>query len=232
MVSSAAMLAMASLTVLGVPFKFAPPTTVALAAATAPAVLAPPAAPHKTPAAPPPPPLAPKAPAPQAPVSSMTVQRGDTLSSISKVACGTADDWSGLFAANKRELHSPDTVLVGQVIKISCTDPGYTPPAPPPAPAATAATAAPASHTSAAQVSVSSYSGFQACVIRAESGGNSQVMNSTGHYGLYQFSSSTWAAYGGNPADFGNASVAEQNQVFANAMAAGGQSNWSPYDGC
>ena len=28
------------------------------------------------------------------------------------------------------------------------------------------------------------------------------------------------------------AALAEQNQVFANALAAGGQSNWSPYDGC
>ena len=73
---------------------------------------------------------------------------------------------------------------------------------------------------------------FQSCVIARESGGNSQVMNSTGHYGLYQFSASTWAAYGGSPAAFGNASVAEQNQVFANAIAAGGRSNWSPYDGC
>jgi hypothetical protein len=85
----------------------------------------------------------------------------------------------------------------------------------------------------------SSYSGggypggaFGQCVVAAESGGNSQVMNSSGHYGLYQFSSSTWAEYGGNPADFGNASVAEQNQVFANAIAQGGQSNWSSYDGC
>jgi hypothetical protein len=69
-------------------------------------------------------------------------------------------------------------------------------------------------------------------VIARESGGNAQVMNATGHYGLYQFSASTWAAYGGNPADFGNASVAEQNRVFNNALAAGGQSNWSPYDGC
>ena len=83
-----------------------------------------------------------------------------------------------------------------------------------------------------------SYSGgtpggsFGSCVVARESGGNSQVMNSSGHYGLYQFSASTWAAYGGNPASFGNASVAEQNQVFANALAAGGQSNWSAYDGC
>jgi len=26
--------------------------------------------------------------------------------------------------------------------------------------------------------------------------------------------------------------VAQQNQVFNNAIAAGGQSNWSAYDGC
>jgi hypothetical protein len=81
-------------------------------------------------------------------------------------------------------------------------------------------------------VSPSSYRGFQQCVITRESGGNSQVMNSSGHYGLYQFSASTWAAYGGSSGTFGHASVAEQNRVFANAMARGGQSNWSPYDGC
>jgi len=89
------------------------------------------------------------------------------------------------------------------------------------------------------QVATAGYSGgsypggsFGQCVVARESGGNAQVMNATGHYGLYQFAASTWAAYGGNPADFGHASVAEQNQVFANALAAGGQSNWSPYDGC
>ena len=93
------------------------------------------------------------------------------------------------------------------------------------APAQAAPQAAPAAN----------YSGsgsFQSCVIARESGGNSQVMNGSGHYGLYQFSASTWAAYGGNPASFGNASVAQQNQVFNNAIAAGGQSNWSAYDGC
>jgi LysM repeat protein len=83
-----------------------------------------------------------------------------------------------------------------------------------------------------ADVSTAGDGAFQACVISRESGGNPQVMNSTGHYGLYQFSASTWAAYGGNPADFGNATVAQQNAVFDAAMAAGGQFNWSPYDGC
>ena len=66
----------------------------------------------------------------------------------------------------------------------------------------------------------------------AHHGGQAQVMNASGHYGLYQFSASTWAAYGGSPADFGHASVSEQNQVFGNAIASGGQSNWSAYDGC
>lgn len=97
---------------------------------------------------------------------------------------------------------------------------------------AKAATPPPAPQLSTATVSTAGFGSFQACVIARESGGNPQVMNSTGHYGLYQFSASTWAAYGGNPADFGHASVAEQNQVFANAMAAGGESNWAPYDGC
>jgi len=84
----------------------------------------------------------------------------------------------------------------------------------------------------ASTVSTAGDSSFQACVITRESGGNSQVMNASGHYGLYQFSASTWAEYGGSGSDFGHASVAEQNQVFDNAIAAGGQSNWSPYDGC
>ena len=57
-------------------------------------------------------------------------------------------------------------------------------------------------------------------------------MNATGHWGLYQFAESTWEAYGGAAADFGHAGVAEQNQVFANALAQGGESNWAPYDGC
>jgi hypothetical protein len=69
-------------------------------------------------------------------------------------------------------------------------------------------------------------------VVARESGGQAQIMNASGHYGLYQFSASTWAEYGGDPAQFGNATVAEQNQVFANALARGGESNWAPYDGC
>lgn len=94
-------------------------------------------------------------------------------------------------------------------------------------PSSTATVTAPA--TTAGGTAPSS---FQSCVIQRESGGDAQVMNSSGHYGLYQFSASTWAASGGNPADFGHASVAEQNQVFENAYAQFGTSPWAPYDGC
>lgn len=73
---------------------------------------------------------------------------------------------------------------------------------------------------------------MQACIIARESGGNSQIWNASGHYGLYQFSASTWAAHGGNPADFGHASVAEQNTVYYATVAADGYSDWAPYDGC
>ena len=105
------------------------------------------------------------------------------------------------------------------------TDLSYTAPAAPVA--ATAPDPAPA-RAGAATVGGS----FQQCVIARESGGSAQVMNGSGHYGLYQFDASTWAANGGNPADFGRASVAEQNKVFANTYAASGTAPWAPYDGC
>ena len=81
-------------------------------------------------------------------------------------------------------------------------------------------------------ISRSPGSSFRSCVIRAESGGNAQAMNSSGHYGLYQFSRATWSGAGGNPADFGHASVAEQNQVFSSAYAKWGTAPWARYDGC
>jgi LysM repeat protein len=184
-----------------------------------------------------------------------TVKAGDTLSTIASAAYGQARDWQWLFHENKSKVGNPNLIYPGQVLSVPANPPAnYTlpaselPAAPAPAAPAPAATTsssdgdAAAAQQAAAPVqaaaSSASYSGaypggsFGACVASRESGGNPQVMNSTGHYGLYQFSASTWAAYGGNPASFGNASVAQQNQVFANALAQGGQSNWSPYDGC
>jgi LysM repeat protein len=183
-----------------------------------------------------------------------TVKSGDTLSDIAKRVYKNPDYWPVLYWANHKQIRYANVIEVGQVLTVPAK-PAHIPnvpsvlgPTPAPAPVATTSSttgyAAPAYSAPAysapaysAPVQSTTYSGgggssFQQCVIARESGGNSQVMNSSGHYGLYQFSSSTWAAYGGNPADFGNASVAEQNQVFNNAIAAGGASNWAPYDGC
>lgn len=104
--------------------------------------------------------------------------------------------------------------------------------APAPASAAPRTPSASAAPVSVAASTYTGGSGFQQCVITRESGGNSQVMNGSGHYGLYQFDAGTWASGGGNPADFGHASVAEQNQVFNSVYAARGSSPWAPSDGC
>ena len=174
-----------------------------------------------------------------------TVRPGDSLSAIAGRAYHNQHAWPVLYWANRNRIHWANVIQPGQVLRIPVKParipdaPALLGPAPATVPAAQVAapSASPASATAQGSVQVS-YSGgapdgsFGQCVIARESGGNAQVMNSTGHYGLYQFSASTWAAYGGSPADFGNASVAEQNQVFANALAAGGQSNWSAYDGC
>jgi hypothetical protein len=169
------------------------------------------------------------------------VREGDTLSSIANSKYHDAADWSCIYDSNKKGVSDPNLIIPGQSLSIPehlpehCATPAL--PAPPVAetvsvqPAASApAYVQPVTYSQPATYSGSS--GMQACIIAAESGGNSQVMNSSGHYGLYQFSASTWAGSGGNPADFGNASVAEQNQVFSNAVAARGYSDWTPYDGC
>jgi LysM repeat protein len=189
----------------------------------------------------------------KAPYTSVEVRSGDTLTKISEAAYGTAGDWGNVWDANKSEISDPDLIYPGQSLEIPADPqdypaPSYSPPAPAPAPVqqaapAAAPAAAASTDSSSSQGTSSSYgsspvsysgdSSFQQCVISHESGGNADIWNASGHWGLYQFSASTWAAYGGSPSDFGNASAAEQTQVFDNAMAtAGGADNWSPYDGC
>ena len=181
------------------------------------------------------------------------VKSGDTLASIAQHLYHSSDYWTVLYWANHGQIKYANEIQAGQLLTVPAK-PAKIPGAPKtlaPAPAPTGADdqhaqlrgellvgqhgrpAAPAAApTQTVSTDTGSTGSFQACVIAAESGGNPQVMNSSGHYGLYQFSASTWAEYGGNPADFGDASVAEQNQVFDNAIAAGGASNWSLYDGC
>ena len=174
------------------------------------------------------------------------VKSGDTLASIAQHLYHGADYWPTLYSANHSAIKYANDIQVGQVLKVPAK-----PAKVPSAPAVLAPTPAPTSTSTSATTTVSddqsdssastsgtssadtgSTSSFQACVIAAESGGDAQITNSSGHYGLYQFSESTWVEYGGSPAEFGDATVAEQNQVFDNAIAAGGESNWSAYDGC
>jgi hypothetical protein len=180
-----------------------------------------------------------------------TVRPGDTLSSIAGRMYHNSSAWPVLYWDNHTRVRWANIITAGQKLRIP-SEPAHIPAAPKqlgpvthyaprharPATTDEAQTQSAPAATSAPATSTASWSGsypggaFGACVVARESGGNPSVMNSSGHYGLYQFSASTWAAYGGNPADFGNASVAEQNQVFANALAQGGESNWAPYDGC
>jgi Transglycosylase-like domain len=214
-----------------------------------------------------------------------TLRRGDYLSRVSVLFCGTAADWPGIWHAT-RGISNPNMVPVGLTVDISCTSAGgwYSAPAPLVAQTASySSSSAPGGggggsyghpyycgdgdgdgfdvtcasigrggdagnpgYQSRTQRVYSgaraarSYSGgtyhgsggMQGCIIRAESGGNSQIMNGTGHYGLYQFAYGTWVANGGSPGSFGHASVAEQNQVYYNTVARSGYSAWTPYDGC
>jgi LysM repeat protein len=179
-------------------------------------------------------------PAPALPAT-YRVRRGDTLSSIAGHLYHNPADWPVLYWRNHRELKWADTIHAGEVLHVPAK-PRRVPAVPKQLqPAAQASAGAAGDSTPAAAASSDTgtssdgtYPGgaFGACVVAAESGGNPQIMNASGHYGLYQFSYSTWVAYGGNPAEFGDATVAEQNQVFANALAEGGEDNWAPYDGC
>jgi hypothetical protein len=167
-----------------------------------------------------------------------TVKPGDSLSGITGRLFGDPGLWPRFYAANIKVVGAyPDQITPGERLTVRLAPHGETGQVIIPvqqAPAATGAvSAAPASVTAPAAYQGTAPGGsFGACVRARESGGNYQATNSGGYYGAYQFSASTWAAYGGNPAAYGNATPAQQDQVFANAIAQGGQSNWAPYDGC
>jgi len=192
-------------------------------------------------------------------LASYTVRSGDSLSGIAQHFYHSSSAWPVIFWANHGQIRWANEISTGQVLRIP-VKPATIPAAPGQLGPAAAPVAAPA-HVAAAQsapvesapvqsapvesapvqaapaqaapaASYSGSSGLQQCIISAESGGNSQVMNASGHYGLYQFSASTWQEYGGAAGSFGNASAAEQTQVYDNAISAGGASNWTAYDGC
>jgi hypothetical protein len=183
---------------------------------------------------------------------SVTVVSGNTLSSIAEAhhtswqtlcADNRVSDCNLIYVGQRIAIHGSGTVPSKHAVAYAddhtpapaSPSPSYVPPAQASA-GQTVHTVVAAPDPAPQQAPKASYGGsggFQSCVISRESGGNPNIWNASGHYGLYQFSESTWIAYGGSAGSFGNASVAQQNQIFANAMATpSGASNWSPYDGC
>ena len=75
------------------------------------------------------------------------------------------------------------------------------------------------------------HSALGICIRNAEQGGSYAWGPGNGG-GAYQFAIGTWEAYGGAASQFGVAGPAYQDQIFNNAIAAGGASNWTAYDGC
>ena len=69
------------------------------------------------------------------------------------------------------------------------------------------------------------------CIRNAEEGGSYAWGPGNGG-GAYQFALGTWEKYGGAASEFGVAGPAYQDQIFDNAINAGGASNWTAYDGC
>lgn len=98
--------------------------------------------------------------------------------------------------------------------------------------AATQATHAPAkSSATMSGGSNPAASALGACIRGVEEGGSYAWGRGNGG-GAYQFLLATWEKYGGSAGAYGSASAAYQNQIFNNAVAEGGASNWTDYDGC
>jgi hypothetical protein len=90
-------------------------------------------------------------------------------------------------------------------------------------------TAAPAQSSS--PTGDAAHSALGICVRNAEEGGSYAWGPGNGG-GAYQFVLSTWERYGGAASEYGVADPAYQDRIFDNAVAAGGASNWTNYDGC
>lgn len=65
-----------------------------------------------------------------------------------------------------------------------------------------------------------------ACIRMKENSGSYGAGTSLGYFGAYQFDYTTWVSNGGNPATYGNASPAEQDQVAQTTYSRRG---WQPW---
>lgn len=170
--------------------------------------------------------------------TTVTVRSGDSLARIAKRVLGDESWWPQLYWRNARKLGRSTVIHPGEVLKIDAVRWHRRPRVPEfarvVAVAKSVGSSAPTSNPNPPSLGSSGGGvggAFGACVRMAENGGSYSWATGNGG-GAYQFLESTWVAYGGSAAEFGSASPAEQDRVFMNALAAGGQGNWSSYDGC
>ncbi len=102
-------------------------------------------------------------------------------------------------------------------------------PSPPPSPSPSPSPSPTPTPSSGGGDAASSQLGI--CIRNAEEGGSYAWGPGNGG-GAYQFQLGTWETYGGAAGEYGVAGPAYQDQIFDNAIAAGGASNWTNYDGC
>jgi len=93
------------------------------------------------------------------------------------------------------------------------------------------ASATPAASAPSTGGSDPAHSSLGVCIRNAEEGGSYAWGPGNGG-GAYQFVEGTWENYGGAASEYGVAGPAYQDQIFDNAINAGGASNWTAYDGC
>ena len=125
---------------------------------------------------------------------SYTVAAGDTLSGIAGKLCGNPGDWPGIWHANQAEIHRPDLIYPGQVLRFTCAELSAGPVpgsmavrGPAPSPGAPGAYSCTALESLWEQARGSPSEAFMAAEIaRAESGGNPNAISVTDDLGLWQ----------------------------------------------
>jgi hypothetical protein len=170
------------------------------------------------------------------------VRPGDTLSAIAAKEYGNSNLWPALWWTNRKTVSNPNSISVGQHIRLSNWHPAkawvrrQARRAIPRAATLSANAPAPSAPIASGYVSTGGMSAFEACVISRESGGNPSAVNpSSGAGGLFQFLPSTWASLGyagAYPGGAQTAPVSVQESAFARLYAEAGTSPWAPYDGC
>jgi LysM repeat protein len=162
--------------------------------------------------------------------ASYTVQPGDSLSAIAAHAYGNGADWPAIWWANRQQVTNPDTIAVGQQLRLPTS--GQVPPwmaraalaaipaaspAPAPVTPVTATQADPAVPVQAAAAPAASGGANWSAIAACESGGNWSANTGNGFYGGLQFTEQTWLAYGGGQYA-SSANLASQSQQIAVAQ--------------